>query len=456
VEKYPDLAENYVGQGEKMTNPRLRDPLRRPAFRRLVLSYAVNEMGDWMGLIALSVLVFERTDSAMATALLFVGTGVLPAALTPLLVARMERPPPRFALPVLYAAEAAAFGALALFAEHFSLVAVIAVATIDGALALTARTLTRSVSAAMLAPHGELRAGNAVLNNALTWGAAIGPALAGAVVAALGVQTALLLDAASFYAIGWILFLGGRNLPHVEPEPGRLLEQVRAGFGYVRNHVTLRRLLGAQAAAFIFFYAVIPIEVIYAKETLGVGDSGYGLLLGSWGLGMILGGAIFAVLRRAPLPLLLFFSTLAVGVGYLGMAGAETLAIACASSAVGGAGNGVQWVAMMSAVQELTRQKMQARVIGTLEAIGAAMPGIGYVVGGLIATGYSPRATFLVAGVGIIAIVAIAAPLIGTQWSERSETRRDVVDEDDEVVVELHPMGFATDRGRDLGASPEK
>ena len=158
-----------------MAGPRLRDPLRRPAFRRLVLSYAVNELGDWLGIVALSVLVFEQTGSAMATTLLFIGTGFVPALLTPVVVARLERPPPRFVLPALYAAEAAAFGALALLADNFSLAAVVAVATVDGALALTAKSLTRSVSAAMLEPEGELRAGNAILNVAFTGGAAIGP-----------------------------------------------------------------------------------------------------------------------------------------------------------------------------------------------------------------------------------------------------------------------------------------
>ena len=43
-----------------MPEPGLRDPLRRPLFRRLAVSYAVNELGDWMGIVALSVLVFER------------------------------------------------------------------------------------------------------------------------------------------------------------------------------------------------------------------------------------------------------------------------------------------------------------------------------------------------------------------------------------------------------------
>lgn len=425
-----------------MPKARLTDPLRKPQFRRLAASYGVNEMGDWMGIVALSVLVFDRTGSAMATAALFLGTRFLPALIAPILVARVEQPPPRFALPVIYCGEAAAFGALALFAgDNFLIVGVVVLATIDGALALAGRALTRAVVAALLEPTGELRAGNAVLNIAFTASAAIGPAIAGLVVAGFGVQTALLLDAASFYAIAWILLTAG-PLPQAEPDPGRVRDRVRAGVAYIREMATLRRLLVAQGAAFVFFAAVIPIEVIYSKQTLGAGDSGYGLLLASWGVGMVFGSIVFARVRRTPLPALLFFSTLAVGVGYLGLAAAPTLAFACGASVIGGAGNGVQWVSAISAVQELTVAGMQARVMSVLESIGAAMPGVGYLLGGVIASAVSPRATFLVAGIGVFAIVAVAAPLMGTKWPERREkTGPEGLDAEGEIMVELIPVG---------------
>src|ERR1700753_3316208 len=78
-----------------MRNLGLRAPLRRPLFRRLLATYSINEMGDWMGIIALSLLVYEATHSAYATAALFIGTRFLPALLAPLLVTRAEKPPPR-------------------------------------------------------------------------------------------------------------------------------------------------------------------------------------------------------------------------------------------------------------------------------------------------------------------------------------------------------------------------
>jgi MFS family permease len=422
-----------------MRDPRLTDPLRRPLFRRLAASYAINELGDWMGIIALSVLVFDRTESALATAALFLGTRFLPALFAPVLVAHAERPPPRFSLPVIYCGEAAVFGALALLAGDFSLPLVVALAAVDGALALAGRALTRAVVATDLEPTGELRAGNALLNVAFTGGAAVGPALAGLVVAGFGVQSALLLDAVSFYVVAWVLFTAGA-MPQAEPEAGRMRDRVRAGLDYIRGETVLARILFAQGIAFVFFAAVLPVEVVYVKETLGSNDTGYGLMLASWGVGMVLGSLIFARIRETSLAGQLFFSTLAVGVGYLGLAVAPTLAVACMASIVGGAGNGIQWVAAISAVQELTAETMQARVMSVLESIGAAMPGVGFAVGGLIAALVSPRMTFLAAGLGVIAIVIVMAPLLGGKWLEREESSSaSALDGQDDVVVELIP-----------------
>lgn len=425
-----------------MPEPRLTDPLRRPLFRRLAASYSINELGDWMGIVALSILVFDRTGSALATAALFLGTRFIPALFAPVLVTQAERPPPRYALPVIYCGEAAVFGALALLAGHFSLAPIVVLAAVDGALAIAGRALTRAVVATTLEPTGELRAGNALLNVAFTGGAAVGPALAGLVVAGFGAQSALLLDAVSFYIVAWVLFTAG-TMPQAEPEEGRMRERVRAGLDYIRGETALARILFAQGIAFVFFAAVLPVEVIYVKESLGSSDTGYGLMLTSWGVGMVLGSLIFARIRETSLPGQLFFSTLAIGVAYLGLGVAPTLAFACAASIVGGAGNGIQWVAAISAVQELTAEAMQARVMSVLESIGAAMPGVGFALGGLIAALVSPRMTFLAAGFGVIAIVVVMAPILGANWLKRDKSfDATALDARDEVVVELIPGGI--------------
>ena len=409
-----------------MAEHRLTDPLRRPLFRRLAASYTINELGDWMGIISLSVLVFDQTDSALATAALFLGTRFLPALLAPPLVARTDRTPPRYILPVIYCGEAAVFGALAVLAGHFSLAPVIVLAAIDGALALAGRALTRAVVATSLEPTGELRAGNALLNVAFTGGAAVGPALAGLVVAGFGVQSALLLDAVSFYIVAWTLFTAG-SMPHADPEEGRMRDRVRAGIAYIRGETVLARILVAQGIAFVFFAAVLPVEVVYVKESLGSDDTGYGLMLASWGVGMVLGSLVFAGVRQVALPVLLFVSTLAIGVAYLGTAVAPSLVAACAASVLGGIGNGVQWISLVTAVQELTQASYQARVLSLLEATASAMPGVGFLLGGTIAAIFEPRASYAVAGVGVvIVLIAATRALRRVDWTpelERTDRR---------------------------------
>jgi MFS family permease len=421
----------------------LRGPLKRPLFRRLLATYSINEMGDWMGIVALSVLVFELTNSPLATAGLFLGTRFLPAFLGPLLVTRVERIRPRIVLPLIYVVEVAAFGVLAVLATHFSLALVIVVATVDGTMALAGRALTRSVVVSLLEPTGELRQGNGLLNIAFTTGAAVGPALAGLVVAGVGVQAALYLNAASFYIVALIILTAG-VLPQAEPEEGGTWDRVKAGVAYVREQARLRRVLIAQGLAFIFFSAVAPLEVVYAKETLGASDTGYGILLTTWGVGMVAGSLIFARVKKTPLIVLLLLSTVTVGISYLGMGIAPTLAVACAFSVLGGVGNGVEWVSAISAVQELTESGMQARIMAVLESVASAMPGVGFALGGVLATAASTRATFAVSGFGVLAIALLIVPL-ARSWHPSRDVHPDggfPLDETDDVVLELLPGGM--------------
>src|SRR3954451_13569872 len=307
-------------------------PLRIPGFKILAGGYSINELGNWLGDIALAVLVFDQTGSALATALLFCGTRFVPALLAPLVLAKIEVLPPRASLPLLYGVDALVFATLALLASHhFALALIVALGAVDGTLALAARALGRSTSAALLAPAGLLRQGNAIFNIGFTGAGALGPALAGVVVGHAGVTAALWADAGSF-AIVALALSSSRSLPAGERAEGTWGRRLREGLAYVRGRRLLFGLLAGQAALSLFFFAVVPVEIVYVKETLGGGDTGYVWLLASWGGGMIAGGLLFAVLPRIRLNALLALSTLAITASYLGLSVAPTLAAACAIS----------------------------------------------------------------------------------------------------------------------------
>jgi hypothetical protein len=71
--------------------------------------YTINELGNWLGEIALAVLVFDRTHSALATAALFLCARFVPALFAPMLTVRLERLKGTRILPALQLAEMSGF-----------------------------------------------------------------------------------------------------------------------------------------------------------------------------------------------------------------------------------------------------------------------------------------------------------------------------------------------------------
>ena len=383
-------------------------PLSVPGFRNVAAGYTINELGNWLGEIALAVLVFDRTHSALATAVLFLFARFLPALLAPALTARLERLEGARVLPGLHAAEAVVFGALALTAGTAGVVILVALAALDGVLAVTARALLWATTAELLRPHDLLRQGNSLLNGGFTITGAVGPICAGVLVATIGFGPALGLDAASF-AVAAAILAAARTLPFgaASDEETSWRVRLREGVRYALGNPQARALLGGQAVALVLFTLVVPIEVVFVKAQLHAGNAGYGALLAAWGAGMIIGALAFALARSASTIRLLVLSALAIGVAYLGMAASPTLLVACLFSLLGGIGNGIEWVALLTALQAATAPERQAVVMSLFEVLGTVMPGFGFALGGVIASVWSPRTAYAVAGAGVLVLVAI-------------------------------------------------
>jgi MFS family permease len=353
------------------------------------------------------VLVYAETGSAMATTALFMAGQFLPAFFAPAATARVDQLPLRAVLPSIYLAEAAIFGILAILAGSFALTPVLALACLDGVLMLTARGLTRGAVNAVLTPHDRLREGNALMNVAFAASNVGGTALGGLLVSVFSVATALWVDAASFALIAGIL-VTSRQLPRAQGEPEHFVARIRGALRYVRDSRPVRQLLLGQSVALVLFTLIVPIEVVYAYKTLHTDEAGFGLLLSSWGAGVVVGSLLFVVIKRQSTRLLVLSSTLAIAVAYLGMAASRELWLACVFCVIGGAGNGIQWVAVMTALQEATPADLQARITGLLESSTAAMTGVGFLLGGVITSLYSPPAAFAIAGVGLLVLVVVA------------------------------------------------
>lgn len=389
-----------------------RELLRRPGFRPLLTTYGLSEIADWLTTVALAVLVYDATQSAVATTILFVSSKFIPAFLAPAVTARVDAVAPRRSLPVLYVIQALAFGGMVALAT--SVTGVVILAALAGCAALVSRALVRATVCAALPDPEDLRRGNGMMNVVFSTAFAVGPAAAGAAVATVGTDMTLVCGGA---VLLWMaLYTAITTLPALpvsEEEAGdawftKLLRSIQ----HVRGERGLAQLFGMQGVLLVFFTMIPPIEVVYAREELGVSAAGLGAILTAWGVGAIVGSAVFARIAKHGVLLITLGASAAMGVSYLGMGLASTLTLACVLSAVGGVGNGMQWVAFVTAVQERTPATLQARAMALVESLGAAVPGIGFTLGGAIAAAASARVAYDLAGVAILAIVAVAAVVV--------------------------------------------
>ena len=379
--------------------------LQLAPYRRLVVTSLLNELASSIGSVALALLVYRRTGSAIGATAFFLCAQFAPAILSPFFVARLDQRTARLVLAALYVVEAVVFAVLAWVAHHFSLASVLALALVDGTLALTARVLSRAAWTPVTSAAGLLREGNAVLNTGYSVLYMVGPAIAGVLVALVGTVATLLVNVGVFAVVA-VVAGTTRGLPRAASERAPSAGRLRAALEYVRGDVTLRNLLLLQAVGIAFFTLATPVEVVFAQRSLHAGAGGYGALLSVWGAGAIAGSLVYARWRALPSRTLITAGTVSVAIGFLVMAVAPSLGVALVGAAIGGLGNGMGMVAARTALQELAPERWLALLVGLNESIFYLMPGIGFLIGGGIAALAGPRAALAVGAAGSVAVAA--------------------------------------------------
>jgi MFS family permease len=368
--------------------------LQIPGLPRLAGALTLAELGETLAAVALAVVVFGRSGSVLATGAFFVAARLGPAFASQPLAALIDRVAGRRGLALCFLVEAVLF---ALLAITLPVAVLVVVPLLTGTLAVCCRTVTRAEATVRLTRAERLRDGNSVLNIGFAVAGTAGAALGGALTE-LTSSAVPLLAASGCFALGAALIV---RTPRVRPaaRSATVIAHLREGLAHARSDRTALTLIVVQTAAMLGFMLVIPIEVVYAQRDLHSGAGGYGALLATWGLGIVIGGALFARLRMGALTVLAAAASLGVAAAYFGLALAPSLTLACVASLVGGIGNGVQWVAVMTAVQERVPEALQVRVVGLLDAGAQLAPGLGFALGSVLTALLSARATYAIAGV---------------------------------------------------------
>ena len=140
----------------------------------------------------------------------------------------------------------------------------------------------------MLVPRGQLQ--NAITLNAMLFqtGQLVGPAIAGVLIARVGIAAPFFVNAISYFAI--IAALLAMRIPPIASQGprGSLRAELVGGLRYVRASAILPLLLAIEATLSTFGHNQALIT-IFARDVLAAGAEGLGLLLSSTGAGAIAG-----------------------------------------------------------------------------------------------------------------------------------------------------------------------
>jgi MFS family permease len=397
--------------------------LRRRDFLLVFASFALSSFGDYLALLALTIRVHDSTGSGWAVSALLL-TGLIPlvafAPLAGLLVDRVET-----VRVLAIAAVAQAVVAVGLAASDALVPTLVLTFLLGIGFAITQPALFALVP--KVAGEGQTTQANAYLEVARWGGATIGPFAAGTLTAAIGSGGALLIDAGTFAVMAAAaVALRARRppLPAAEAKPGGPKpREAREGFSFLlRDH--LLGMVVLVTAAMVLFAAIDNVaEVFFAKDVLGAGDTGYGILVGSWTLGMVVAATVIA--RRVPALRLALSVLLAAVVGGSAItvaAALPSLPLAVSMWFIGGGANGMENVGLRSLIHHRVPERIQGRVFAAYYAVinGASIGAT--VLGGALVAIAGARGSLLTAGLG-----GLGAGLIGLFWYTRLRSREPAV-----------------------------
>jgi MFS family permease len=271
------------------------DPLREPLFRSLWSAAVISYTGTWMQNVGAGWLMTQLTVSPLMVALVQAASTlpvflvILPAGALADMVDRR-----RFLL-ITQAWMVGAAGLLGIF-------------TLLGWVTpwlLLAFTFMLGLGAVMNDPAWQaitpeiVCAENhapAVALNSVGFNVArsVGPALGGIVIAATNSGVAFLLNAASFFGV--IFFLYRWKRPSFEHGAStRMMESLRAGRQYKKGDHVVHCVLIRTGAFSLAASSLLALLPVIAREH---GATGYGLLLGAFGLGALAGAAVLPQMRN--------------------------------------------------------------------------------------------------------------------------------------------------------------
>lgn len=429
---------------ERASNP-MRRVLRVRDFRLLWIGQATSLLGDHFHFIAISWLVLQLTNDPLALGTVLALGGIPRAIFTLVGGAITDRFNPRTVMLLSDIARLALTLVMALLvligAMHTWMFYVFAL--IFGVVSGFFMPASMAILP-MLTPARDLQGGNALVQGTSQLVSFAGPMLAGGVIAwfahagqsgagsaQLGVGVALLLDAATF-AVSvltlWLIRTRPASRAADATSAQAVWQSIREGLRYAWEHPTLRPLLVLLAAMNLLIAGPLVVGVpVLANQRLAEGAAAFGIIMGAYAGGNLLGIVVAGMVRTTRATgLLVILFVVFFGAGMIAMSQITTTWAGATIMAALGLGNGFLSIRMITYLQRRTPSALLGRIMSLILFANVGLAPLSQALSGALSR-YSVNALFVGAGMAMWGVAAWLAMQPFVRTLDREMEGTDVV-----------------------------
>jgi MFS family permease len=390
-------------------SPNLWRPLRVTVFRNLLIADVISDAGAFMQNVGAAWLMVS------------LGAGPIYVALT-----QTAGSLPYFllALPAGSAGDIFDRRKLILFTESWmmGIALILAILTIAGVMSpwiLLVLTFALSAGDAFetpawrailpeLVPKEDLAAASALNGIEFNLARAVGPALAGAIISVAGVATAFVANFVSFFGVILVVAKWKRPVRRRSAPPESFSGATVAAVRYVRHSPAILTVL-FRTGVVMFFSSALFALLPTVSRSVNQHATGYGLLLGCFGGGAIIGALVMQSARaRWSMDTIVSTGVVTLGLVILAISGLHRLSTLAGVMLVGGAA----WIIFISLinalVQNLAPDWVRARVLAIFILVYQGSYALGTAVWGAVAQRSGIATALAYAGLGTIVTAAVA------------------------------------------------
>lgn len=405
--------------------------LRYRNFRLFFIGQLISQIGTWLTMIALTLLVLHRTHSGLAIGALVAcqfGPVLVLGAYGGLVADRSDKRRLLMATQALEMLESFALGALA-FMHNAPLPAFFITALAGGCMLAFDNPARRSFVTEMV-PEDEVQ-NAATLNSAVMTSARIfGPALGGVLVVTTGYPWAFTIDAISYLAVIGALWQMRTEELRQPPRTARASGQIREGLRYLHDvpELWVPMVMMTIVGTLTFnFSVVLPL---FAERTLHGNDTTFTLLFSVLSIGSF-AGALVASYRRSIVVRDVAVTAIAFGVAMFALSAMPNIASAFPVALLVGCASVGFMASSTAIVQVRADPAMRGRVLAIQAMVFIGSTPIGGPIIGAICDRFGARA-----GLFVGAVAAVAAGSWG--WAALGRAR-------DATAVRGEPVSDALD-----------